>query len=416
MSRKLGWLFVAAMLLGISSVQAQDTVLELWANRAPNPENARGAALKFVLDDFEAKHPGVKVNVTVIDYLEMSPSLLRAVRAQQPPDIAMLYSPFIRAHMAAGTLEPLDAIVNSDAGEDVIILPIAQADGHTYALPWEIRVMGLIYRADLFAEAGAPFPKTHGELVAALKAIQAKHGMGGYGVSFDPVRSIGALEWFTPLAVGLGAKVLNDDGTAAFNDPAVITLLETLKGLVADGVIDPASIFISGDEMQQRFEGGRVPMFSDGTHQLESSREATGLGEAVAFAPVPDFDADHQTPALVQGWNLVIPKGSPHPDLAAELIEHWISAEIQAEQTRQAGYLPANRQVAGSDEFNDSRFEHVRRAFTAIDRGTFDFNWPENSELLNDVLSRMIAEVLTDKATVADAISNAERAYNEHLN
>ena len=395
----------------------QDTTLELWANRAPSDENARGIALKHVLEEFEAKHPGVKVNVSVVDYREMSPALLRAVRAGQAPDIAMLYSPFLRTHMAAGTIVPLDNLLDDETRKDLIQLPIAVQGGKTYALPWEVRVMGFIYRRDLFAEVGAPYPRTHGELVDALNAIKAKDGIGGYGVSFDPVRSIGALEWFTPLAIGLGAKMLNDDGTAAFNDPAVVRLLETLQELMnKDKLLDPSTIFISGDEMQQRFEAGQGVMFSDGSHQLASSRETMGMGDAVAFAPIPDFDADHPTPALVEGWSLVIPKGSPHPDLAGELVKHWISPEMQAYQVRQAGYLPDRKQVMSGGEFDGPQYEHIQRSFEAINRGTLDFNWPENSELLNDVLSRMIGEVLTGKASIPDAIAHAEKAYNEHLN
>lgn len=415
MSRKLAFLFAAAMLFSASSAFA-DTVLELWSNRAPNPDNARGAALKFVLDDFEAKHPGVKINVTVIDYLEISSALLRAVRAGQAPDIAMLYSPFIPTHIAAGTLQPLDDLIQGDAGKDVIVLPIAQSGGHTYALPWEVRVMGFIYRQDEFAKGGNAFPKTHDELVSVLKALKAQYGAGDYGVSFDPVRSIGALEWFVPLAVGLGSKVINDDGSASFNDPAMAKLLDTFKGLVADGVIDPSLALISGDEMQQRFESGKGVMFSDGTHQLASSRATVGLGDAVAWAPIPDFDATHQTPALVQGWALVVPNGSPHPDLAKQLVEQWISPEMQAAQVRLAGYLPARRQVASSPEFSGPDFDHLKRAFDAIDRGTLNFHWPENSQLLNDVLSRMVAEVITGKSSIPDAMKNAEQAYNSQRN
>jgi hypothetical protein len=72
--------------------------------------------------------------------------------------------------------------------------------------------------------------------------------------------------------------------------------------------------------------------------------------------------------------------------------------------------------VASSAEFSGSEFEHLKRAFAAIDRGTLNFNWPENSQLLNDALSRMVAEVLTGKASIADAIKNAEQAYNSQRN
>ena len=69
---------LAALAIGVlssinSTGYAADTAIELWSNRAPDPSNERGAALKYVLDQFEAQHPGVNVNVTVIDWKEISP-------------------------------------------------------------------------------------------------------------------------------------------------------------------------------------------------------------------------------------------------------------------------------------------------------------------------------------------------------
>jgi hypothetical protein len=41
-----------------------------------------------------------------------------------------------------------------------------------------------------------------------------------------------------------------------------------------------------------------------------------------------------------------------------------------------------------------------------------NFTWPENTDLLNEVLSTMIQQVITDKASTADAIAAAEKDYN----
>jgi ABC-type glycerol-3-phosphate transport system substrate-binding protein len=273
--------------------------------------------------------------------------------------------------------------------------------------------MGYLYRADLFEEVGVPNPQTQDELVTALSKIKAKHGIEGYGVSFDPTRSFAAVEWFLPIAVGLGAKILNADGSAAFNDPAVVSLLEAVHKLAHEGqAVDPTYIFVGRDDMQQRVEGGKLSMVTGGTHGLAEMRERSGLGTKLTFAPVPGFDVEHTTPAVLQGWNLVIPTDAEHPDLAWDLIKVWTSPEIQRYQTEHVGYMPGNRKVIGDPMFDGPEYAHIKRAFEAIDRGILEFDWPENTELLNVVLSNMVATVVTDKAPIAEAIAAAEEEYN----
>jgi multiple sugar transport system substrate-binding protein len=413
--------FLAAAAVGmlpfvVSPGYAADTVIELWSNRAPDPSNVRGAALKYVLDEFEAQHPGVKVNVTVLDWKEISTALMRAARAKQTPDLAMLYGPYITQHIGAGSIRALDDYMTDDVRKNVVVLPVAQKGGKIYGLPWEVRVMGYLYRADLFDEAGIPSPATHADLVAVLKKIRSETGIEGYGVSLDPTRSFAAVEWFLPMAVGLGAKILDGDGKAAFNDPAVVKVLEAMHALVQDDrVVSPEMVFVGRDDMQQRVEGGKLVFVTGGTHGLAEMRERSGLGDKLSFAPVPAFDADHPTPAVLQGWDLVIPTDAQHPDLAWELIEHWTSPEIQRYQTEHVGYMPGNRMVADDPMFDSPKFVHIKRAFDAINRGTLNFDWPENTELLNVVLSNMVAAVVSDKMSIPDAIAAAEKDYNSGL-
>lgn len=404
---------VTAGMMMIVPAYAADTTIELWSNRAPDPTNERGAALKYVLDQFEAQHPGVKVNVTVLDWKEISTALMRAARAKQTPDVAMLYGPYITPHIGAGSVRALDEYVTDDVRKNVITLPVAQKDGRTYGLPWEVRVMGYLYRADLFEEAGIPSPQTQDQLVTVLSSIKAKHGIEGYGVSFDPARSFAAVEWFLPMAVGMGAKILNADGSAAFNDPAVVRLLEANHKLAHVGqAVDPNYIFVGRDDMQQRVEGGKLTMVTGGTHGLAEMRERSGLGTKLSFAPVPGFDAEHLTPAVLQGWNLVIPTDAAQPDLAWDLIELWTSPEIQRYQTEHVGYMPGNLLVKGDPMLDKPQFLHIKRAFDAIDHGVLTFDWPENTELLNVVISNMVASVVAEKASITDAIATAEKDYN----
>jgi ABC-type glycerol-3-phosphate transport system substrate-binding protein len=70
-----------------------DTNIVLWSNLGRGGENIRTQVLDHVLTTFEEENPGVTVEVVVIDFKEMAPMLLRAARAEQMPDISMMFSP-----------------------------------------------------------------------------------------------------------------------------------------------------------------------------------------------------------------------------------------------------------------------------------------------------------------------------------
>ena len=94
----------------------------------------------------------------MIQWTELGAQLLRADRAGSVPDVVMLYSPYMQAQVAAGTLLPLNPLIDAwpEADrEDVITVPMAyDSQGNLYGLPYELRAYGIMYRSDLFKEAG----------------------------------------------------------------------------------------------------------------------------------------------------------------------------------------------------------------------------------------------------------------------
>src|SRR5215216_3746427 len=83
------------------------TTIELWSLLDRGPDNVRTQALDYVLDTFESKYPDIKVKVTVVDWQQISPMMLRAGQAGTGPDVSMLFSPFLKMQVNAGTLQPL---------------------------------------------------------------------------------------------------------------------------------------------------------------------------------------------------------------------------------------------------------------------------------------------------------------------
>ena len=93
---------------------------------------------------------------------------MRAAQAGETPDVAMVYSPNLQALIAAGALAPLDQcftqIWSDDERNDVVLLSSAKGpDGAIYGVPYELRVFGFYYRADLLDAAGLKAPASFDE-------------------------------------------------------------------------------------------------------------------------------------------------------------------------------------------------------------------------------------------------------------
>lgn len=412
-TRRIALAGAISLSLAGSALAQSATTIELWSFLDPTADNVRSRTLKHVLDTFEAANPGIEVKTSVIQWQEISPQLMRGARAGRTPDVVMLFSPNLGVHLAAGTLHPLDAeIAKIPNRDDLIILPAGRdKQGKTYAVPWEMRVTGIMYRKDLLETAGVAPPKTLTELAYTAEKIGGE-GRIGFGVGFNAAQPTAAMEWFIPTAIGMGAKVLAPDGTAAFTSPEMVKLTEYVADLVKRRII-PLDVALLGDnDVQQFAESGRTTFLVKASHRFQFIRDKSGISEGYQMMAFPTFEPGRPAPAIVQSWSLAIPKASKSKEAAFKLIQHWTSAEIQAYQAEKAGYLPVRRSVASLPAFKDVKNAHIDWALTYAAENPLDFDWPENTEFLYATLARAIEQVITGKSGAKEALAAAEVAYN----
>jgi len=97
MMRKLLWVGILATVLATlgvfqPSALAQQAEIHLWTFIDPAGKGPRQDALKYIVQTFEAKNPGVKVVAEVQAWNQIGPSLLRALRVS---DWTLLCTPWV---------------------------------------------------------------------------------------------------------------------------------------------------------------------------------------------------------------------------------------------------------------------------------------------------------------------------------
>jgi len=414
------FLLAGALLLASAALAAAETTIELWSFIDPAGDSVRSKALKTVIDAFEKEDAGVKVKTSIINWDQLGAALLRAAQARRTPDVSMLHSGFIQRQVAAKALRPLDeylAQVPAVDRDDLIILPTGKDKaGKTYGLPYELRVSGFIYRSDLLGKYGIEVPDTLPQLVAAAKRIQEGEGDGfiGMSIAFNPARSDRAARWFVPTLVGMGGKVLNADGTAAFNTPQAVRLVDWIKDTIEKDKIMPLNVALSDPERDQQLaEAGRVAFDLEATHWLAAMRQKLPKnGAELSWMPSPGMDPGKPTPADTQGWNLVVPAAAAHPQQAWRLIERWIAADMQLMQAETAGYLPMRKSLQKSPALQKPELAFIPKALGHASKDVLDFDWPENTDALNIELGRAIEAAISAAKPPAVALAEAEKNYN----
>jgi ABC-type glycerol-3-phosphate transport system substrate-binding protein len=398
---------------------AQGATIELWSFLDPAGRGVRSEAMAHVIKTYEEANAGVRVRTNVIRWTEIGPQLLRAAHAGQVPDVVMLYSPYMAPQVGANTLLPLDEFMqgwSADNRADLITMPIARdRQNRLYGLPWEMRVFGLFWRVDLFQGAGITPPTTLDAMVTAGKRLQ-QGSVQGLGVSFNSATSTAAIEWFLPSVVALGGSLLREDGAASFAGPATERMLQFCHDLVhKHRILTLDSALMVSDDLQNVGIAGNIAQYFQGSHRLSTMQERAPQGARFSLVPFPAVEEGKPTPVSLQGWHLSIPRRARNVQPAWRFIEHWASAPIQVHQAAAAGYLPVRRSVARDPAFatEQNRAFGLTEILEAVAQRPLNFNWPENSDALNDALGRMIQQVITERMAIRDAMAWGDRTYNE---
>lgn len=203
-----------------------------------------------------------------------------------------------------GFLTPLNDFLKADGIDLSAKLPPAYIKGGTYedityGIPTRGHPQLLLYRKDLFEQAGVTPPKTWKELISTSKAIKEKTGKEGLAMYYGKGNSGQNLFlWYTFLKSG-GAKIFNDKMMPAFNSPAGIEATQYYVDLLLKHkVATPGSKAFKEYEASQAVAQDNAAMvivwwWHYGV--LTNSEKAKEIvTKNIRFAPVPAWEGKGQ--------------------------------------------------------------------------------------------------------------------------
>jgi len=289
-----------------------------------------------LLREFEAAHPNVRVRGEALPWTsdEQHQFYVINLEGRSPGfDVMMLDVIWVPEFARAGWL--LDLTPGLHPGELAPYFPstveAATDHGRVWALPWNMNVGLLYYRADLLGKYGLAPPETFDELARQVVRIQAGErdpALDGYLWQAKQYEGlvVNVLEAFW----ANGTRLLADDGTLFPEPGRAAEALGFLRGLIASGV-SPAWTPAADEELSRRaFGDGRAVFLRNWPYAMDlfQARDSPVRGR-VGIAPLPGFAGGPRGAGSTGGAHLGVSRRSRHPELAVDLARFLTSERAQ---------------------------------------------------------------------------------------
>lgn len=229
--RRFSFLTLVALVLvmigGVFTVSAQDDTITFWSSEF-QPE--RIERQQEIINRF-TEATGVTVILAFMDENQMDQLMTINVAAGTAPDVALHPLQLTAKWVNEGLLDPVFATqVINDLGVETFnqgaLNLLATGEGEYGAIPSDGWGQLLVYRADLFEEAGLEPPNSYANILAAAEALHnPDEGFIGFLGASSP-SELYTWQVFEHIALANGASFVDAEGNITFNSPEMIEAIE----------------------------------------------------------------------------------------------------------------------------------------------------------------------------------------------
>lgn len=379
---------------------------------------------KTIVPAFE-KETGTTVKVTFVDWADLSPKLNAAFAAGAAPDVFGHGPAAVADFVANDRVEPLTTYVSALSKEDATdlgtALPGGQVKGTQYLIPLSMQGNLVVYRTDMFTEAGldpnSP-PTTWEGVLDAAKKLTKRDGSGKVTRSglVLPSHPIGLQQSFATLIGSAGGDQISADGTKpAFDSPAgqqaLKYLVDVYSGLNAVAANLGAN-YLDAPAAQQPIVTGDAAMAVQTPNNIQQMLRTKPDLKLKLLQPPKFANAPGSITLGGAGPGLLINKDSKAKDLAWKFISYMISPKTSATYTEGIGALPVRASAANTDYVKNSP---VLTSFVQA-AGSFRPNpnvpgWTK----IRDTMAKHLEQAMHEQVDPATALKQAAADVNPIL-
>jgi multiple sugar transport system substrate-binding protein len=341
--------------------------------------------LEKLVAPFTAK-TGVKVDVQEVGWDVQFDRIRNAAVSGSGPDITQAGTTQVPFFAALGGFDDLSSHVSEIGGASAYapgIWNTTKLEGHngTWAVPWFTEARSVYYRKDVLKKAGIDpatafasldaFKQTLETIKQKVPTIDGKpiQPFGAPGKkAFDLVHNVMPFVWDSG-----GAELSSNAKTSTINSPEAQQGVEFMTGLIQAGLFDKSQLERDGTQVENQFKGGRLAVWIGGPWVLGSIPRADDTTwsptarKNVGVAPMPT-GPDGKAYTFIGGSDLMVFKGTKHPNEAWALVKYLSQDQTQKEYAQLLGMFPSRlepqQQVGQSDPNHEAFYKAIQNGRT----------------------------------------------------
>lgn len=392
-----------------NSNSASKKTLTVWSMPGELPPTMRAALTK----EFQSTHKNVKVKYEDQEWNGIQAKTITALGSNTPPDVIEFGNTYT-ASFADGLVDLSGKA--ADLGKSTWFTGMADSatvDGKTMAVPYLAGARVVLYRTDMFTQAGISTPPTTlDEFTADAAKLMTKFGSNPkFSALYYPGQYwYGAL----PFVWDAGGDIATQSGgkwTGTLDSPQSIQGLTTLKNLVARFSKAPAD----KNEVNQfqTLADGTAAMVIDQAFQIPAILKANPKLTTSDIGTFPLPGQSGPAPVFAGGSNVGISAASKNQDLAFDYVKLMTSPKFEGMMADEAGLLPNTTTLSNLGDSNPT----VAVNLAALKNSRFVPSAPNwGSVEGKTIIPDMLENIFTGKRSVADAAKKASEEITTELN
>lgn len=392
---------------GGTAAQSEPVELEFWTIALQPTFNDYFNGL---IAEFEAAHENVTVKWSDFPFDAITQKLLTSTASGDSPDVVNLNTEFASQMGTKGALTDLNGLL-SDEEKAVYfdgIFSSTVIDDKAYALPWYTGTEVLFMNKKIVEEAGldpANPPQTREELADWARTVKEKTGKTGYAVQL--------VSKLLPID---GIPILNDDKTAAaFNTPEMVSMIETLQGLMEEGLVVKEDAEFS--KQIQFYSAEQTAFVLAGPTFINFIKtSAPDVYENTIAVSLPTGKAGLR---LSNSMNIVVPSKTKHPEEAAEFAKFITNAANQTAFSKVANTLPSTKESVEDPFFKESdgslEAEAKLASSQSLTEATDYMVGVPNAGDINSAIARGLQDILLNGKDIQATLDSVETEVNNIL-
>jgi len=339
---------VLVALLLASGALAQQVKLRVFIGGQQRPD-----VMRKILDVYEQRNPGVKVEIEVGGATsDQQQQYLTTVLTSRDPSLDIILIDIIRPaqYKAAGWSEPLDRYLPLGARDSLLrqYLPAYVraniVDGTLVALPAFADAQFLFYRKDLLDKYGFKPPTTWDEAIGQAQTIlQGERNPNLNGIGFMGNISEGTVCSFLLPIWAAGGDVTDERGRLVLTEDMARRSLQFWLDLMDRHRVSPPNMAEKAqDTIRREMQQGRWifgTLFAYAWAHFQNDPDSQVKGK-IGVAVMPRFEGGRSASCL-GGWQWTISNFSRNKAQAYRLLRYLSSPEVAKVLALEASNLPA---------------------------------------------------------------------------